>query len=140
MSSPTWIDVCFEDIERPMERRIRELKTRLAKVAPALHVHDVEATGSCFFLCGNLARQDLRLSARTYDEEQLRAAADADRLDVVALMLEKLAVPMADGETLEEKLNLAALESVPGTSESGVCFADCDLLASSVCGRCRGDS
>jgi hypothetical protein len=107
--APREADSCFEDIERPMLRRIRELKNRVAADNPERHVRDVEATGSCFFLCGNLARQDLGLSARTSSDEQLRKAADTDRLSVLALMLERLEMPMNDGMLIKQKLALVAL-------------------------------
>ena len=126
----------FEDVERPMLRHIRELEERLAMVEPQLRVRDVEATGSCFFLCGNLARQDLGHSARTCSDEQLRAAADDDRLAVVALMIDRLAEPLADGDTLETKLNLTALiEAFPGTNEVGCALSHLRSLTSFV--RCR---
>ena len=120
----------FEDVERPMLRRIAELEAKLAVENPEWHVRDVEATGSCFFLCGNLARQDFRLSPWTSSDEQLREAAESDRLDVLALMLEKLDVPMNDGMTLRQKLELVALvEPFPGpplTAHYSRC-AECDV-------------
>ena len=104
----------LEDVERPMLRRIKELENRFAVVDPERCVRDVEATGYCFFLCGNLALQDEGRAPRTSSDEQLREAADHDRLIVLALMLERQHVPMDDGDTLEIKMGLAALEPFPG--------------------------
>ena len=129
--APREADSCFEDIERPMLRRIRELKNRVAADNPERHVRDVEATGSCFFFCGNLALQDLGHKPWTNSDAQLREAADTDRLDVYALMLDQLDMPMRDGDTFEKKADLAALEPFPGppTTHVHACprHADCEF-------------
>ena len=83
-----------------MLRRIRELESQLAVLDPARCVRDVEATGACFFIAGNIGRQSSGLATQTHSDEQLRSAADSDRLAVAALMLQQRAVPGNDGETL----------------------------------------
>ena len=111
---PATTPVKFEDVKRPMVRRINELECRLAVKEPTRRVRDVEATGSCFFLAGNLGRQDLELAAQTSNDAELQEAADSDRLAVVALMLQQRDMPLSDGDTLEQKLKLAALEPFAG--------------------------
>mmetsp|Transcript_24909 Transcript_24909/g.56792 ORF Transcript_24909/g.56792 Transcript_24909/m.56792 type:complete len:149 (+) Transcript_24909:413-859(+) len=127
-----------EDVERPMLRRIRELEQWLAMVEPERRVRDVEASGACFFLCGNLARQDLGRSARTYSDQQLSTAANQDRLAVVALMKERLAVPMVHGDTLEKNLSLLATLEPPLFPGAPTASRTAQLrsLISSVSRRC----
>ena len=114
VQTPTTIKACFKDVERPMLMRIKALEDKFAVEDPERCVRDVEATGACFFLCGNLARQDCGRSPRTSNDVQLREAADSDRIDVIALMLQKQDLPMRDGDTLLTKMGLAALGPFPG--------------------------
>ena len=133
--APASIDSRFEDIERPMLKRIKALEDRFAVEDPERRVRDVEATGSCFFFCGNLALQDLGHKPWTNSDAQLREAADTDRLDVYALMLDQLDMPMRDGDTFEKKADLAALEPFPGppTTHVHACprHADCEFSRTS---------
>jgi len=92
-----------------------ELRKRMALEQPGSRVRDVPAKGDCFFLSANIGLQALQRAPRTNGNDELEDAGWRDRAAVTGLMRARLTShPLIDGDELQIKLALAALDTGDG--------------------------
>lgn len=101
-----------------MRTRIADLDAKLLHEDPPRRTRNVDAKGACFFLAGNLVRQEISQADKTESDASLEDAGRLDRAAVVAYMRDHLEMPMSatDLETLRIKIESLTNEDFPGAN------------------------